>query len=844
MYRKNKLFYSLTLMLSLLFAVNANGQYKETRSNKETPNTDFTSFASEADQLFNFDWMFQMGNPSGAQSLDLDDSAWRSLDLPHDFQFEMPWDSLANKGRGFKAMGEAWYRKHFTAPQSWQDKHVSLDFGGIMYYGDVYVNGKKAAASEYGYVGFEVDITKYLRFGQDNVVAVYCNTAKENASRWYTGGGIFRDVWLRLRNTTRIARHGIFVTTADNKTASIQVEVDHWQKHGDVRIDAVIKDAAGNIVGTASSPMPDHTIQNCTEVQLPKVDVADAHVWDINDPYLYTAEVTVTADSVVADRQSVQFGFRTIEFGTDFGFKLNGKKVFLQGLANHHDLGALGVAAFDKAIEREMLQLKAFGYNAIRCSHNPYSESFTKIADRLGLLIVDELIDKWSDTEYWGGRKPFTAIWPDLMQEWIKRDRNSPSVILWSFGNELQTRDDWSGYKTHDWGITTYRMMNVLQKRYDPTRLSTVAMFPARAGGQRNTPDFWEYLVPPELACATEVSSFNYQWKAYKGYYEHKPDLILFQSEAVTSEVLGPFWGMDRKRGVGLAYWGGIEYWGESNSWPKKGWNYSFFSSTLEPYPQAYCIKSAFVADEPLVRLGVENNAGELMMWNDIKVGKATVDNNWNTLIDAKTQQPQQLRKVYTYTNADEVELFLNGKSLGVKPNKAKVLTQQNTIVWDSVQYEPGTLLAVARTNGREVARHKIETTGRAVALKVVMEGSAPFLSAQQPSASGTKTPAIKADGMDLQYCRVYAVDSKGRVVPDATDDVTYSVSGAATFVAVDNNDHYTNLLCNGVYTKPLTGGHSLVIMRAKRTAGKATLTLTSPTLKGKKVTFQVGMKN
>ena len=205
----------------------------------------------------------------------------------------------------------------------------------------------------------------------------------------------------------------------------------------------------------------------------------------------------------------------------------------------------------------------------IRCSHNPYSEQFTKIADRVGMLIVDELIDKWSDKEYWGGREPFTSYWYKLIPEWIKRDRNSPSVILWSLGNELQNRDAWAGFPTEDWGVTTYRIFDTLVKRYDATRKTTVAMFPSRAGGiYRDRPEYETYLVPPELACETEVASFNYRWKAYPGYLEHAPHLIIFQSEATTRELLGPYYGMDQDKMVGLAYWGAVEYWGESDGWP------------------------------------------------------------------------------------------------------------------------------------------------------------------------------------------------------------------------------------------------------------------------------------
>ena len=793
----------------------ASAQYIEQHTGQVAQNVPLSEFATRQKTLFNFDWKFQLGNPEGAERADYDDSGWRRLDLPHDYQFEQPWDEKEDKGRGFKRMCEGWYRKTFTLPEELKGRRIVLDFEGVMYVSDVFVNGKKVASNEYGYTGFEADITKAVRFDGENVVAVYSSTGPKNGSRWYTGGGIFRNVWLRASNPTRIARHGLYVTT-EGENVNVQVQVVGWQRH-DINICTRVKDVAGRVVAQAEKGMPDHTTQNNTEVQLPQMTVQNPQLWDLAQPNLYTVEALLVENGVVIDSVADQFGFRTIEYGPDFGFKLNGKKVFLTGIANHHDLGAVGVAAFPSAVERQLRQLKAFGYNAIRCSHNPYSEDFYRICDRVGLLVVDELIDKWSDKDYWGGRKPFMSIWPDLLTEMIKGHRNHPSVVLWSLGNELQTRSDWSGYQTNDWGITTYRIFDQLVKRYDKTRPTTVAMFPARAGAQRNTPDFKTYLVPPELSCVTEVASFNYQWDAYHGYYDHKPDLILFQSEAVTNQLQQPFYGMDQQRGVGLCWWGAIEYWGESNGWPKKGWNYAFFSHTLQPYPQAYLIKSCIQPQEPVVRIGVVDGKGESLEWNDIKVGQQKINQNWN-------QKEGSHPNVFTYTNADEVELIYNGRSLGTRQNDRSDLAKRNIILWSGIDYgQGGKLTAIARTGGKEVARNEIETSGKAVALKVVEEETAGWI----------------ADGMTLKYLNIYAVDAKGRVVPNATDEVTVSIDGAATFIALDNGDHYTSDLFYDVKTKKMQTGYMQCILRSMRKAGKMTLTVSSPTLKGAKLTLK-----
>lgn len=798
----------IAMALSLaLPPVTVHAQYIEKQEGAVKANVPVSDFTDYKHKLFNFGWRFCLGNPEGAESVDFDDSSWRTLDLPHDYQFEQPWEENENKGRGFKRMCEGWYRKTFTVPETLKGRRVLLDFEGVMYVADVYVNGKKVASNEYGYTGFEADISKVVNYGGDNVVAVYSNTGAVNASRWYTGGGIYRNVWLVTTNDTRIARHGLYVSTEGDKV-KVQVQVVGWQRH-DIRVVAVVKDAQGHVIAESERVMPDHTIQNNTEVMMPDMKVASPQLWDINSPTLYSVEAKLVEDGMVIDSVSDRFGFRTIEYGPDFGFKLNGRKVFLAGIANHHDMGAVGVAAYRTAVERQLRTLKSFGYNAIRCSHNPYSDDFYRIADEVGLLVVDELIDKWSDKDYWGGRKPFMSIWPELIKEWVKRGRNHPSVVLWSLGNELQTRSDWSGYQTDDWGITTYRIFDQMVKRYDRTRPTTVAMFPARAGAQRNTPDFKTYLVPPELACATEVASFNYQWDAYHGYYDYKPDLILFQSEAVTNQQQQPYYGMDQKRGVGLCWWGAIEYWGESNGWPKKGWNYSFFSHTLHPYPQAYLIKSCIQPEEKLVHIGVVDGKGESLEWNDIKVGQQKVSRNWN-------QKSGSHPNVFTYTNADEVELFYNGKSLGVQKNDTTVLVKRNVILWSGIDYrQGGMLVAVARNGGKEVARDVLETTGKAVALKVVEEEK-----------------EWMADGMSLKYINIYAVDSKGREVPNATDSVRVDVKGEACFVALDNGDHYTDELFLDVKAKKMQAGYMQCILRSTRNGGKVKLKVSSPTLK------------
>lgn len=783
-----------------------------------------TLFAQESNEgnritsLFNFGWKFQPGESDNAYNADFDDSGWRQLDLPHDFQFEQPWDQSAGGARGFKAMGVGWYRKTFKAGNTWKDKRVLIDFEGIMLTGEVWLNGKKIGGTDYGYLGFEADISKLINYEGDNIIAVRASTGKTGNSRWYTGGGLFRDVNLIIKDNISVARNGVFITTpkiTENEAeVSVQVEVEGVRgKRLDLEVKATIYDPEGNKIAETKIPAPQNSKLLAVEIPLPTIKINNPKLWSCESPSLYSAEITLALNGKTLDKIKEKFGIRTLEFSKESGFKLNGKKVFLKGIANHHDMGAVGAAAYETSIARQMDVLKKFGYNHIRTSHNPYSKSFLKLADEKGILIVDELYDKWSNKDYWAGSQPWTDLWYKNLTEWVKRDRNHPSVIMWSLGNELQMREDLAGYQTGDWGVTTYRIMDILVKRYDPTRKTTVGMFPARGGAiGKSDPEFNTRITPPELATVTEIASFNYRWMNYQDYLKHAPEMIIYQSEATTNELVAPFYGMDREKMVGLAYWGAIEYWGESHGWPRKGWNYSYFNHALEPFPQAYLIKSIF-DETPLVHIGVIDKENESIEWNDVLVGGMSVSSHWNRSEGSK-------QNMFTYTNAEEVELLVNGKSLGVQKNDINDIRRRNIILWQNVPYQKGNITAIARNNGKEVSRHQLETTGMAVGLKIV-----------------TENENWKADGMDLQYVKIYAVDSKGRVVQTAKGEVTFDVSGVAKLIAVDNGNHSDNDLFAG-NKRQLHNGFAMAILRSSQTAGEVKFNATVAGLKsaGKKL--------
>ena len=755
-------------------------------------------------ESFNFGWRFVLENVAGAEQPQFDDSQWRTVNLPHDFQIEQPWvapdaseradnsDPGANirsrlSSRGFKEMGIGWYRKTFTPDDSWKGQRVVLDFEGIMYVGDVYLNGQLIGGTDYGYVGFEVDVTRLLKFGQPNVLAVKADTREPNNSRWYTGGGLYRDVDVVITDPkVYLMRHPLYITTPQvsdaEATVSVQAEVACYNRQP-VKAEVVITDAEGNEVARKMQEFKRR--QPTYEYKFDDIKLQNPKLWDCENPHLYTAQVTVFhADGKVADRVTEQFGVRTVEFAPEYGMKLNGKKVLLKGIANHHSLGALGSAAYPRAIEKRIQLLKEFGVNHIRTSHNPYSEDFMDLCDKYGILVVDELYDKWLD-QYCGGRAPWALLWQKDIPEWIKRDRNHPSVVFWSLGNELQTY--W--HLPHaDWGVTPYRMQRELLKRYDDTRLITVAMHPR--GRHMDTDS-----LPAPLVHETDIASYNYRYMYFPGDSKNFPHMKFYQSEANTSNMGPNFFEMDLDKVIGLAYWGQIDYLGESGGWPAKGWAQGVFDISLQPKPIAYFLKS-FFSDEPLVHIGIVESE-EDRMWNGVQTGVARMNDHWNHKTDEELS-------LFTYTNGDEVELIMNGKSLGKKPNTEG--RDRNRIRWNKVKYVPGYLEAIAYKNGKVIARHRIETTGKVKKLIV------------EPDNSNWK-----ADGMDLQHLRVYAVDSKGRRVPDVNSHLRFRVEGDASIVAVDNGNIVSHEL-HAVPERDLFHGSALVILRAGQTPGQITL--------------------
>ena len=780
-------------------------------------------------------WQFHRGDVKNIAELKSTQSGDDVVNLPHDFLIGQDWvapdaserpdnsDAGSNvrsrlSSRGFKEMGIGWYRYELTPKDEWKGKRIVLDFQGIMLVGDVYLNGKRIGGTDYGYLGFDIDLSKLLKWGQPNEIAVKADTQNPSNSRWFTGAGLYRDVNLIVTNKDLFfPRHPLFIRTEGNKEVKIKAEIINQQKvakgqsAAKMPVGVRILDADGKVVAEQKNDIHFNAKWRDREYELPSISLENAKLWSPDSPYLYTAEVTLyDREGNIADQINEPFGVRTIEIVPQKGLLVNGKKVLLKGYANHHTLGALGAAAYPRAIEKRLKLMKEFGMNHIRTSHNPYSEDFLKLCDKYGILVVDELYDKWL-TQYAGGRVDWESLWQKDVPEWVKRDRNHPSVVLWSLGNELQ---QYSNLPFNDWGVTAYKLQKELLHRYDDTRLTTVAMHPRYRNLETDS-------IPADLAIETEVNSYNYRYMYFPGDSKRYPEKTFYQSEASVAAMGPNFYEMDLDKVIGLAYWGAIDYLGESMGWPIKGWNQGVFDLSLQPKPDAYFVKSMFT-DEPTVHIGVIEKSGGNIQWNGINVSAGKLSENWN-------REAGEQVSLYTYTNGDEVELFLNGKSLGVKKNSNDPKLRAR-IKWDNIAYAPGTLVAVAKKNGKVVARHQIETTGEAVALKLV------------PDAENWH-----ADGKDLMHVRIYAVDKKGRRVVNvkdakAFDKLTFQVKGDANIVAVDNGNiasdelHIGKTQLEKSIQRNLFQGSALVILRAGDKPGKIELSVAGEKMKAKKL--------
>ena len=756
-------------------------------------NTSGTEGGGRTTELLNFDWKFYLGDAVEAQKPDFNDAAWQPVNLPHDWSVYGPFDEKVVQGgsMGFRQRGIGWYRKTFVSPEP--GKLFTLDFGGVYTAADVWLNGKHLGKNYNGYLGFRFDITSLLKpAGETNVLAVRADNSRVGSSRWYTGSGIYRDVNLVATDPVHIPLYGTWITTPKigQEQADVHVETvvtNSSAVASDITLTTEIRDPSGKTVATESKVERLSFGESFTFKQ--DLIVAKPELWSTDTPNLYKSVSRVTANQKPCDVVETTFGIRTIEFTPDQGLLLNGKKNNAKGINYHHDLGCLGSAAFDRGFERRLELTKAMGCNAVRLAHNPYHPSLLDQCDRMGILVFDEAYDKWED-QFTGPEHPFAQAWPEDLKEFILRDRNHPSVFIWSTGNEQYHHQ----MDSADFGVSQYKAMADLIKSIDPTRAVTCGLFPARAKGVRynaKPKELFENSEPAEMSFKMDVVSCNYTQSFFAKDHKKYPKLIFLLSESGTNGGGDSWFDYDHSYTVGQFYWGGFDYIGESFGWPCKGWFRGFIDLAGFRKPASYYVES-FYSDKPMVHVTVQApRAGNNVVWNDVNL-------NWEFLADSWNWPEGRTNKVFTYSNGDTVELFLNGRSLGTQ----KMADCKKMKMSWSVPFEPGTLKAVAYRDGKVVAEHQLQTAGKAI--RLVLESD---------------RPALKADGLDLAHITVKVVDANGVLVPDASQKIHFTVTGAGTNAGVDNGNMNSSELWQAD-ERSAYNGRALLVVRSDRQKG------------------------
>ncbi len=771
-----------------------------------------------AGQNFNSDWKFSRGAHPGAEAVSFDDASWTPVRLPHDWAISGPYEPEGDGHTGkLPWRGEGWYRKKFSLPASDTGKQVYLDFDGVMAMPVVYVNGREAGRWDYGYMSFRVDATSFVRFGGSNVVAVHVDTRQHN-SRWYPGAGIYRKVQLLVSDPVSIAHWGTFVTTPEvsdaNATVRVQTTVENHRDHATaVWVENLILDPAGAQV--AKEPMTGMISGNGTREFDQSLKVSEPERWDVKMPKLYRVVSRVLADGQQPDVKETPFGIRTFEFTADDGFRLNGRRLQLYGVCLHHDQGPLGAAFFPRAMERQLQIMKDMGVNAVRTSHNPPAPELLDLCDRMGLVVWDEAFDKWDGTSTRPGDVPILDYNRKQIQSLVRRDRNHPSIVVWSAGNEIFNLE--RGEVPN--GVELLRQLVQVFKELDPTRPVTLAH--AVPESARTPLDDsldvagWNYQrrysiereVRPKLPIVYSESASAY---STRGYYQipHPADKVDYSPTAqITSYDRNcatwadladtEFALMERDRFVaGEFVWTGFDYLGEPVPFISEGWG-SFNKRKLAKAEEG---RSSSFGIVDLVGIPKDRFYLYRSYWAPEKTTVHLLPHwNWPDRVGANVP-------VYVYTNGDSAELFVNGKSQGRKskdPQAANVMDRYR-LRWEDALYQPGELKAVAYQGTRQIGTAAMRTAGEPAALRLTPDRN-----------------SLKASGEDLCYVLVEALDKDGILCPLAMNQVQFEVSGPATIAGVGNGDHHFphEYVANSV---PLFYGKAMLILRTDEGRGGA----------------------
>ncbi len=803
---------------------------------------------------FTQDWKFYLGDDSLAYNQQYDDSGWRILDLPHDWSIEADFslDNPATPGGGALPGGIGWYRKEFTVDKSNIDKDIYIDFDGVYWNSKVWINGHLLGERPNGYVSFRYDLTPYLKAGEKNVIAVRVDNSQQPNSRWYTGSGIYRNVWLVAVNPVHIDHWGTFVTTpsVSDKEAEIKIvtKVSNTENTAqEVKVYSILVDATGKEVAKTDGII-NITSKGTAEIEQ-QLTTDNPTLWSVENPYLYKIVSRVMQGDAVLDEYETPFGIRYFSFEADKGFFLNGKHVKIKGVCNHHDLGCLGTAVNVRAMERQLEILKEMGCNGIRTAHNPPAPELLELCDKMGFIVMDETFDMWRKKKSPYDYSQYFAEWHEKdLTDLILRDRNHPSIFMWNVGNEVL--EQWSHIDADTLDLQQANLVlnfaNTLNKKdmdskdlhvnsllamkladmvksLDPSR-------PVSSGNNETEPS--NHVL---RSGAMDIIGFNYHdynWgenflKKFpgqkliitestsalmsRGYYEMPSDSMNIWPERWDKPFDRPIhhcssydnchvpWGSthedtwkvvkkyDHISGVYL--WTGFDYLGEPTPfwWPSRSSYFGIVDLAGFPKDIYYMYQSE---------------------WTDKDVLHIFPHWNW--------QEGQTVDVWAYYNNADEVELFLNGESLGRKSKPEDVFH----VFW-RIPYKKGTLKAVSYLKGKEVLTREIKTTGKPVSLRLTADRS-----------------TIKADGRDLSFITVEALDADGNPVPIAENLIDFTIEGNGIIAGTDNGDP-TDSNSLKKPSRKLFSGKALVVVQSKRQSGSIVLNASSAGLKAASLKLQ-----
>jgi len=725
---------------------------------------------------FNSDWKFMLDDKAGFESITYNDSAWRTLNLPHDWSIEGAFDAK-NPATGMGAFlpcGIGWYRKSFMLPDSMKNKRIVVQFDGVYMNSKVYINGHFLGQYPYGYSTFQYDLTEYMQFGKPNIIAVRVDNSLQPSSRWYSGSGIYRNVWLIATNQVHFDNYsGVFVSypmvSKDNAEVKVQYKITanafpesefHWWRRNtslNKRITKVatiiscIYDDNGKMI--AKSAIKENISDFNEFAYSQSIIVKNPKLWSANHPTTYTLKSTLEYDGKVMDDYITTIGVRKIEFSPEKGMLVNGAQEKLKGVCLHQDAGSLGIAVPVGVWYERLKKLKAMGCNAIRPSHHPFAPEFYDLCDTMGFYIMDEAFDEWNKGYTWGrtenvyGKVPYGYHlyfnqWAETdLRAMIRRDRNHPSVIMYSIGNEIPNQ------RTPDGTQIAKRLQDICHSE-DSTRLVTSAC------------DFVEDANSSGFLTTLDIAGYNYIDR-YNGTAMYLPEKTKYSKRLILGTETfhnTQYWLAVRDNDfvIGEFVWVGYDYLGEAGTWPKRGWDAGIIDMAGSPRPEYYLRKSYWTS-EPVVHIAVETDKNPASDWHPRKAVS-----HWNHKWSGNYLLP-----IYVYSNCDEVELLINDSVIGKKVVDKNLYYAR----WD-VPYQYGKVHAIAYSNNKKVAEHILKTAGNATEMKI----------------TANKTTII-SNNEDVAMLDLTIVDQNGILVSDAENEITVKVTGHARLIGLDNGN-------------------------------------------------------